>query len=75
MRDLLVAINRSDLIECADVRTQAAVHAKDLLINQGRQSKAIKALDAVSPHTGITILSEAFVVEPIYLCNLSGLQT
>ena len=71
VRDLLISINSSDLIECANVWTQASMHTEDLLVYQGGQSKAIKALDTMSPYTRITILSETLIIKSIYLSNLS----
>jgi hypothetical protein len=74
VRNFLIAVNRTDLIERANIWTETSVNAQDLFVNQGSQAKAIKALDAMSPNTGISVFAQAFVIKSINLSNLSRLS-
>jgi hypothetical protein len=73
--NFLIAINRPDLIQGSNIRTQTSVDAEYLFVDQGGQSKAVKALDAMSPDAGVSVFAQAFVVKAVDLSNLSGLGT
>mmetsp|Transcript_18871 Transcript_18871/g.52453 ORF Transcript_18871/g.52453 Transcript_18871/m.52453 type:complete len:274 (+) Transcript_18871:788-1609(+) len=73
MRDLLVPVDGTDLIQRAYVGGQTAVHAQDLLIDEGGKAEAIEALYAVSPHARVAVLAQAFIVKAVHLRNLSRL--
>ena len=74
MRYLLLSINGTYLINRSDIWWQPAMNAQDATINDGTNSKGIKALNAVTPYGCIAIFSIAFVVESINLGNLSTLH-
>lgn len=71
--NFLIAINRADLIEGPNVRTETAVDTKDLFVNEGGKAETVKALDAVAPDRGIAVFAQAFVVKSIDLCDLTAL--
>jgi hypothetical protein len=71
--NFLIAINGSHLIQGANVGRQASVYTQDLFVNESGQTKAIEALDAMAPDGGVTVFSQAFVVETIDLRNLATL--
>lgn len=42
-------------------------------INEGCEGQIVEYIAAVAPHVSIAILADAFVVEAVYLSNLSAL--
>lgn len=48
--------------------------AEHLAVDQGGQRKIVKGFCEVFPDIGVAVLSAAFVVEPIDLCDLPGLM-
>ena len=50
VRNLLFAINHSDLIQSAYRWRQAAMDAEDFVVNDGCQGQIVKDLRAVAPH-------------------------
>lgn len=73
MRNLLFAINRLNLVECVNVRRQAAVEAQDRLVNERGQRQAVKDLCAVAPDIDASVLAQALVIETIRLSDLAAL--
>ena len=71
--NFLIAINRADLIEGPNVRTETTVDAQDLFVNEGGKAETVKALDAVAPDRGIAVFAQAFVVKSVDLCDLTAL--
>ena len=49
------------------------MEAEDLVVDQGGQGEVVKKIGEVFPYIGITIFSQAFVVEAVDLGDLSGL--
>lgn len=47
---------------------------EDLILNNRGNRKGIKEICKVLPDVGISILSKALIVKPIYLSDLSGLM-
>lgn len=50
------------------------MYAENSVLDQSSQSEVVEDISAVSPHTGRGVLPSAFVVESIYLGDLSGLM-
>jgi len=73
MRDFLIAINGSDLIESTNIGRKTSVDAEDLFVYEGSQAKAVEALDAMAPDTGVAVFAKAFVVKAVDLGDLAGL--
>jgi len=48
------------------------VEAEDLIIDKGSERKVIEQVGKVLPDVGISVFSEAFIVEAIDLCDLTG---
>lgn len=72
MGNFLLSVNHSDLIQSADRRRKSTVHAENLVINDSCQSQVVEDLRAVPPHVDRTVLTEALIVKPINLGNLSA---
>ena len=73
MGHLLLPVDRLDLVECVDVWTEAAVHAENLLVHDGRQGQEVHNLRAVAPHVDRAILAHALVIKPVHLRDLARL--
>ena len=50
------------------------MNGKYLIINNSTDRQVVEHVSEVLPHLGVAILALTFCVEPIYLCNLSGLM-
>jgi hypothetical protein len=50
------------------------MHAKDFVVNDGRQTKIVEDLCAILPHVDTAIFLQTLVVKPIYLCDLTTLM-
>jgi hypothetical protein len=73
MGNLLNTVERSDVIEGIDGGTQTTVQTEDLVLNEGGEGKVVEEVGEVFPNIGVAVFSQAFVVESIHLCNLTGL--
>lgn len=73
MRNLLGTSDNPDLVDRANLGTEASVDAEDLAINNGGKHEEIKDLAACLPHRRITILLLALFVESVYLRDLPRL--
>jgi len=71
--NFLLSINSLDLIECVDAGREAAVHAKDGLVDDGGKRKEVHYLCAVAPHVYRPIFAKALIVKAIHLCDLTRL--
>jgi hypothetical protein len=67
-------IERSNayLIKGVDGRRQPTMHTEYFFVNQSGQAQVIKYFCAISPHVDGAILPQAFIIEPIYLSDLSA---
>jgi hypothetical protein len=72
VRDLLLAIETTDLIESVDGWGETTMNAENLIIDDSREGQIIKDLCAVAPYVDRTILSQALIVEAIDLGDLSA---
>ena len=73
VRNLLGTSNDTDLVEGANLRTQATVDAEDLAVDDCTEHKEIKYLAAGFPNGCIAVLLLAFFVESVDLSDLAGL--
>ena len=73
VRHLLLAVDGAYLIESGDGGREAAVHAEDLLVDDGRQADVVEDLRAVLPHANRAVLAQALVVEAVHLGDLTRL--
>ena len=55
------------MVQGVDTGGEAAVEAEYLAVNQGRQGKVVEQVGEVFPNIGISIFSQAFVIEPVHL--------
>ena len=61
VRDLLVAVDRPDLVDSGHVRREAAVHAKDPAVHQRCDRQQVKDLGAIPPRIRVPVLVLAFI--------------
>ena len=67
MRDLLVPLDESDLVQGPDVGGEPAVDAEDLAVDERGDGKHVEHLAAVAPHVAVAILVLALVIETVHL--------
>jgi hypothetical protein len=73
MGHFLDAIKRSDVVKGIDGRAQSAVKTEDLVFDESSEGKVVEEVGEVFPHISVAIFAEAFVIEAVDLCDLSGL--
>jgi len=71
VRHLLLAVDGADLVQSGDRRRQAAVHAEDLAVDDGRQTDVVEDFGAVLPDRDGAVLAQALVVEAVDLRDLA----
>ena len=71
--NLLLSINRSNLIKSVDRRTQSTMDAEYFVINDCRKSQVVKNVSAIPPNVDTAKLSEALIIEAIDLSDLTTL--
>ncbi len=69
--DLLSSSDDADLVEGADLRTQAAVDAENLAINDCAEDEEVENLTAGFPHRRVAVLLLALLVKSVDLGDLS----
>ena len=62
-----------DLVQSVDGRRQTTVQAEDVLLDDGGQGQVVEQAGELLPNFGVTILTEALIVESIDLGDLLGL--
>ena len=70
VRNLLHSLNVLDVIDVLDGRRQAAMHCKDLVINNRADRQIVKHISEHGPDSRITILLLALELEPINCSDL-----
>ena len=70
---LLDSVKRTDVIKGVDTRRQPSVQAEDLVVDKSGEGKVVEEIGKVFPDIGVAIFSEAFIIEPVDLCDLSRL--
>lgn len=73
MRNFLDTVERTDVIECVDGRTETSVEAENLVINECSKGKVVEEVGEVFPDVCISVFTQALVVEAVHLCDLAGL--
>ena len=87
MRHFLEALQRSNVVQSANVGWQAAVQAEHLAVHQRSQREVVEQICEVSPdlnlnnglsllklfYLGVAVFSQAFVVEAVHLGDLPTL--
>jgi hypothetical protein len=73
MRNLLLSIQVSNVIQSIDRWREASMDAENLIINDSCKSEIVKYVCTVSPYIHTPILSEALIIEAVHLSNLSAL--
>ena len=72
MWNLLGAGNDPDLIQRADFRAQASVHAQHFAVDDSTEDEEVEDLAAGLPDRGVAVFLLAFFVEAIDLGDLTG---
>lgn len=70
--NFLNTVESSDVIQGVDAGRKTSVQAENLVVNQGGQWQVIEQVGKVLPDVGIAVFAQAFVVESVNLCDLSG---
>lgn len=71
--NLLSASHNADLINGANLRTQTAMNAKYLAVDDSCQNQEVENVTAGFPHRGIPIFRLALFIKAVNLSDLSGL--
>lgn len=71
MWHLLLSINDFNLIESSYWGWEATMHTKYLIIDYWGKWQIIKDLCTVAPHVNWAILAQTFIIETVYLSDLS----
>mmetsp|Transcript_11852 Transcript_11852/g.34208 ORF Transcript_11852/g.34208 Transcript_11852/m.34208 type:complete len:246 (+) Transcript_11852:453-1190(+) len=74
MRHLLNSVELAHMIQRIDRRAESAVQAKDRMLHQRRQREVIEQIREHLPNIGASVLSNAFIVEPVHLRDLTTLM-
>ena len=48
------------------------MEAEDLVLNEGGEGKEVEEVSEVFPHVSVAVFSQALIVEPVHLRNLTG---
>jgi len=72
MGHLLYSVESADVVKGINAGRQAAVQAEDLIVDKGGEREVVEKIREGFPHVGISILSEAFIVESVHLSDLAG---
>lgn len=67
MRYFPEPIDNLDLVDMMDRGTEAAVHAKDGIVNDDREGEKVKHVGKILPDRGGTVFARTFEVEPVCL--------
>ena len=73
VRYFLDAVEGADVIKRIDAGRKAAVQTEDLVVDQSGEGEIVKEVCEELPHVCVAVLSEAFIVEAIDLCDLARL--
>jgi hypothetical protein len=73
MGHFLDAIKRPDVVKGIDGRAQSTVKTEDLVFDESSEGKVVEEVGEVFPNISVAVFAEAFVIEAVDLCDLSGL--
>ena len=68
----LFSIDDTNLIKAGERRTETAMNTEYFVLNECRKREKIENFCAVAPDINRTVLSKAFIVEAVHLCDLTG---
>ena len=71
MRHFLLAVYYFDFIKSIERRRKTSMNTENLVVNYCSKRKKIKYFCTISPNIHGSIFSEALVIEPVNLCDLS----
>jgi len=71
MRDFLNSVKLFDLIEGIDTRGEPSMEAEDGVVDDGSEGEVVEQLGEVHPDIGVSVLSEALIVEAVHLGDLA----
>ena len=74
VRYFLQAVQRTDVVQGVNARAEASMEGEDLPIHKRSEGEVVKQICKVLPHVGVSVLSEALIVEPIHLRDLPALM-
>lgn len=73
VRDLLNPIQRADVVEGVNRRTQTAVQTEDLVLDKCGEGEVVEKVGEVFPHVSVAVLAQALIVEAVDLRDLARL--
>lgn len=65
MRHFLDSVKLSDLVQSVDTWGETSVEAENLAFDDCSEREVVEKLSEMLPHIGVSVLSQAFVVEAI----------
>lgn len=65
MRNFLDSVQLSDLIKGVDTGRETSMKTENLSFNDSCQGQVIEKLGELLPYVGVSILSQAFIIETI----------
>lgn len=74
MRNFLHSVKLSNLIQCVNAWGKTAMQTENLWSNYCSQRKVVEQLSELLPNFSISILPQAFIIEPVNLRDLSALM-
>ena len=67
----VLALGLPHMVQCINGRAQSTVQTKDTIVNQRGEGEIIEEVRKEFPHIGRPVFADAFVVEAIYLRDLT----
>lgn len=71
VRNLLNAVERSDVVQRVDAGGKTTVKTENLVVDEGGQREVVEEVGEVLPDVGVAVLPEALIVEAVNLGNLA----
>lgn len=71
MRNFLDSVQLPYLVKCVKMGRETSMETEDIILNNSGQWEIIKQVCEILPHIRTAILSDALIVEPVDLCDLS----
>ena len=65
MRCLLHSVELSDLVKGVNTGGETTVEAEDLILDDSCEWEVIEELCELLPYVGVTVLSQAFIIESV----------
>jgi len=72
MWNFLYTVESSDVVEGVDAGGETSVEAEDLVVDESGKGEVVEEIREVLPYVGVAVFSETFIIETIYLCDLTG---